>query len=96
MLFSKLIHFLDNKSILGWIISQNSGYYPTKDKKVIGKFDRIFILEKIKKIIHHTWPGLMMDVCVIFQGSQRKIKSPISYGHKNHFPGGSLNALEFY
>ena len=49
MLFSKLIHFLDNKSILDWIISQNSGYYPTKDKKVIGKLDRIFIFEKIKK-----------------------------------------------
>ena len=50
MLFSKLIHFLDNKSILGWIISQNSGYYPTKDKKVIGKLDRIFIFKKIKKL----------------------------------------------
>ena len=50
MLFSKLIHFLDNKSILGWIISQNSGYYPTKDKKVIGKLDRILIFEKIKKL----------------------------------------------
>jgi len=49
MLFSK-IHFLDNKYILGWIISQNSGYHPTKDKKVIGKLDRIFILEKIRKL----------------------------------------------
>ena len=50
MLFSKLIQFFDNKSILGWIISQNYGYYPTKDKKVIGKLDRIFIFEKIKKL----------------------------------------------
>ena len=44
--------FLDNmnKYILGSIVSQNSGYYPTKDKKAIGKLDRIFIFEKIKKL----------------------------------------------
>ena len=47
MLFSRLNHFLDNKSILGWIISQNDGYYPTKDKKVIGMFS---IFENIKKL----------------------------------------------
>ena len=43
------IHFLDI-SILGPIISQNSGFYPTKDKKVIPKLDIIFIFEKIKKL----------------------------------------------
>ena len=42
--------FLDKYSILGRIISQNFGYYPTKDKKVIGKLDGIFIFEKIKKL----------------------------------------------
>ena len=42
--------FLHKKSILGRIISQNSGCYPTKDKKVIQKLDRIFIFEKIKKL----------------------------------------------
>ena len=41
---------LDKNSILGWIISQNSVCYPTKDKKVIGKLDIIFIFEKIKKL----------------------------------------------
>ena len=51
--------FLDNKSILGWIISQSSRYYPTKDGKVIWKLDRIFIFEKIKNVIHRTWPGLL-------------------------------------
>ena len=45
-------------SILGRKISQNSGNYPTKDKKVIGKLDRIFIFEKIKEVIHRTWPRL--------------------------------------
>ena len=50
MIYSKLIHFLDNKSILGWIISQNSGCYPTKDKKGIRKLDRIFISEQIKNL----------------------------------------------
>ena len=44
------ICFLDKNSILGRIISQNSGCYPTKDKKVIQKLDRIFIFEKIKKL----------------------------------------------
>ena len=44
------IHFIDKNSILGWIISQNSGCYPTKDKKVIRKLDRIFIFENIKKL----------------------------------------------
>ena len=58
MISSKLIHFLDNKSILGRIISQNSGYYPTKDKKVIGKLDRIFIFEKIKKLSIALGQGL--------------------------------------
>ena len=32
------------------IFSQNFGYYPTKDKKVIRKLDRNFILEKIKNL----------------------------------------------
>ena len=44
------MRFLDKNSILGWIISQNTVYYPTKDKKVIRKLDRIFIFEKIKKL----------------------------------------------
>ena len=42
--------FLDKNSILGWIISQTSGCYATKDKKVIQKLDRVFIFEKIKKL----------------------------------------------
>ena len=50
MISSKLIHFLDKKAILGQIISQYSGCYPTKDKKVIRKLDKIFIFEKIKKL----------------------------------------------
>ena len=49
MLFSKLIHFLDKKAILGWIISQYSGCYLTKYEKVIRKLD-IFIFERIKKL----------------------------------------------
>ena len=44
------MRFLDKNSILGWIISQNSVCYLTKDKKVIQKLDRIFIFEKIKKL----------------------------------------------
>ena len=44
------IHFSDKNSILGQIISQNSVSYPTKDKKVIQKLDKIFIFEKIKKL----------------------------------------------
>ena len=44
------ICFFDKNSILGQIISQNSGCYPTKDKNVIWKFDTIFIFEKIKKL----------------------------------------------
>ena len=44
------ICFLDKNSILGWIISQDSGCYPTKDKKVIQKLDKIFIFEMIKKL----------------------------------------------
>ena len=50
MLFSKFIHLLDKNEFLGWIISQNSGCYPTKDKKVIRKSDKISIFEKIKKL----------------------------------------------
>ena len=45
------IGFIDKNSILGRIISQNSGCYLTKDEKVIRKLDRIFIFEKIKKMI---------------------------------------------
>ena len=41
---------LYKNSILGRIISQNSVCYPTKNKKVIRKLDRIFIFEKIKKL----------------------------------------------
>ena len=44
------MRFLDKNSILGWIISQNSVCYPTEDKKVIRKLDRIFIFEKIEKL----------------------------------------------
>ena len=48
MISSKLIRFLD--LFFGQIISQNSGCYPTKDKKDTQKLDRIFIFEKIKKL----------------------------------------------
>ena len=58
MLFSKLIHFLDKKAILGWIISQYSGCYPTKNKKVIQKLDIILIFEKIKKLSIALGQGL--------------------------------------
>ena len=50
MLSSQLIHFLDKKIILGQIISQNSGFYPTQDEKLIQILDRIFTFEMIKKL----------------------------------------------
>ena len=56
---SNLISFFKEKIILGWKISPNSGIYLTKDKKVNQELERIFIFEKIKKVIHCTWSGLM-------------------------------------
>ena len=50
--------FSDRNSIPGRIISQNSGCYPTKDKKVIRKLDKIFIFEKIKKLSIALGQGL--------------------------------------
>ena len=52
------MRFLDKNSILGPIISQNSVCYPTKDKKVIRKLDRIFIFEKIKRLSIADGQGL--------------------------------------
>ena len=50
MISSKLIRLLDKNAIIGRIISQNSGCYPTKDNKVIRKLDKNFIFEKIKNL----------------------------------------------
>ena len=61
MIFSKLIPLLDKNAILGWIILQNSGCYPTMDKKVILKLDRIFIFEKIKKLSIAHGQGLWVQ-----------------------------------